>query len=78
MLGPTSQPFKNIVLGVGRPGRLRWRGPWLRRMAFGWRDVLHEMPPLKIRWGRVLLLAVTLVLAMGELGPAASVIIALP
>lgn len=78
MLGPVSHPLKNALLGVGRPGRLRWRGPWFRGMPFGWREALQEMPPLKIRWGWVLLLAIALVLAMGELGPAASVLIALP
>ena len=78
MLGPVSHPLKNVILGVGRPGRLRWRGPWLPGMSLGWRDLLREMPPFKIRWGWVLLLAIALVLAIGELGPAASVILALP
>jgi len=78
VLGPGSHPLKSALPGVGRPGRLRWPGPWFRGMPFGWREALHDTPTLKMRWGRVLLLAIALVLAMGELGPAASVLIALP
>lgn len=77
MLGSASN-FKNVVLGVGEPRRQRWRGPWFRGTPFGWRDVLPELSPLKIRWRWVLLLAIALVFAMGEFGPAASAIIALP
>jgi hypothetical protein len=38
----------------------------------------HEVRPRKLRWGWALLLAIAIVLAMGELGPAASAIIVLP
>jgi hypothetical protein len=66
------------IYGIARPGRLRWLGPWLPRMTFGWQDLKREMRPFKIRWGWALLLAIVLVLVMGELGPAASAIAALP
>jgi hypothetical protein len=78
VLGSASRLFRNVVPGVGEPGRLRWRGPWFRGTPFGWGGVLPELPPLAIRWRWVLLLAVALVLARGEFGPAASAIIALP
>ncbi|MGD2205657.1 MAG: hypothetical protein PVH17_02655 [Anaerolineae bacterium] len=68
----------NIVLGIVKPGRLHWVGPWLSRLTFGWQDLKHEMRPLKIRWGWALLLAIVLVLAMGECGPAVSAIAVLP
>jgi hypothetical protein len=64
--------------GLVRPGRLRWPGPRLPRMALGWQDVRQRMHPVKIRWGWVLLLAVVLVLTMGEWGPAVCAIAALP
>jgi hypothetical protein len=66
------------IYGIVRPRRLRWLGSWLPRMTFGRQDLKREMPPLKIRWGWVLLLAIVLVLAMGECGPAVSAITALP
>jgi hypothetical protein len=47
-------------------------------MTFGWQELKREMQPLKIRWGWALLLAIALVLAMGELGPAVSAIVPLP
>jgi hypothetical protein len=72
VIGPGSHPLKNIVLGVGESGRLGWRRQWLPRMIVGWHDLKRDMHPLKIRWVWVLLLAVVLILTMGECGPAAS------
>jgi hypothetical protein len=74
----TSYPLRDIVLGVVKPGRLHWLGPWLPRVTFGWQDLKRGRRPLKIRWGWMLLLAIAIVLAMGEYGPAASAIAALP
>jgi hypothetical protein len=78
VIKPISYPLKNVVLSVVKPGRLRWIGPWLPRMTLGRQDLEREMRPLKIRWGWVLLLATAIVLALGECGPAASAIDALP
>lgn len=71
-------PLKNIVLGAVRPGRLRWVGPWLPKLSFGWRDLWREMRPRKFRWGLALFLAIILFLLIGEYGPSASLIAALP
>jgi hypothetical protein len=71
---PYSQ--KNHTLGIVRPGSLRWVGPWLPKIAFGWQELKREMQPLKIRWGWALLLAMVLVLLMGECGPVASAVAA--
>ena len=60
------------IYGVVRPRRMRWVGPWLPRIDFNWQGLKREMQPLKIRWGWALLLAIVLVLLMGECGPAAS------
>jgi hypothetical protein len=78
MMKTIPYPLQNIVFGIVKLGRLRLVGPWLPRMAFSWQDLKREMRPLKIRWGWVLLLAIAIVLAMGEFGPAASAIAALP
>ena len=78
MMKTIPYPFQNIVFGIVKLGRLRLVGPWLPRMAFRWQDLKREMRPIKIRWGWVLLLAIAIVLAMGEFGPAASAIAALP
>jgi hypothetical protein len=66
------------VYGIVRPGRLRWVGPWLPRLPLGWQDLWREMRPRKIRWGLALILAIVLFLLMGECGPTASLIAALP
>ena len=71
MMKTIPYPLRNFVSGIVRPGRLR-------RMTYGWQDLKHEMQPFKIRWGWVLLLAIVLVLAMGEFGPAVSAIATLP
>ena len=72
-------PLKSLVQGTIEPGQLRWLGPWLPRPAMGWQELWREMRPRRIRrWGRVLLLAIAIVLAMGELGPSASAVLALP
>ena len=68
----------HTVYGIVRAGRLRWPGPGLPRMVFGRQDLKRERRVIKIRWGWALLLAVALVLAMGEWGPAVSAIVALP
>lgn len=72
-------PLKSFVQDTIAPGRLRWLGPWLPRPAMGWQELWREMRPRRIRrWGRVLLLAIAIVLAIGELGPVASAMTALP
>jgi hypothetical protein len=78
VIEPISYPLKNLVLGVVKQERLRWLGSWLPRMTLVWQDLKREMRPLRIRWGRVLLLAIVLVLALGECGPAAFAITLLP
>jgi hypothetical protein len=78
MIRQITYPLKNIILSAVRPDRLRWAGPWLPRLPIEWPDLWHEMRPRKIRWGWVLLLAIVILLAMGELGPAASAVVALP
>ena len=70
MMKAISYPLRNFVSGIVRPGRMP-------QMTFGWQDLKREMRPFRIRWGWVLLLAIVLVLAMGELGPAVSAIAAL-
>jgi hypothetical protein len=71
-------PLKYAILGAVRPGRLRWVGPCLPKMPLGWQDLWREMRPRKFHWGWALLLAIAIVLVMGECGPAASTIAALP
>jgi len=71
-------PLKNVIRGAVRPGRLRWVGPWLSRLSPGLPDPWRAMRPRKSRWMWGLLLAVAIVLVMGELGPAASGIWPLP
>jgi hypothetical protein len=66
------------LYSIVRPGLLGWLGPWLPRVRLGWRDLKRETHALKIRWGWVLLLAVALILAMGECSPAVSAIAAMP
>jgi hypothetical protein len=66
------------IFGIVRPDRLRWVGPSLPRLPFGWQDLWHELRPRKIRWLWVLLLAIAIVLVIGEFGPAASAIPPLP
>lgn len=59
------------ILGTG----LMWlHWPWKRmpRMTAGEWNLEGDIQPLKIRWGRVLLVALGLLLLAGELGPAAS------
>jgi len=68
----------HTVDGIVRPRRLRWLGPGLPRMVFSRQDLQRERRPFKIRWGWALLLAMALVLAMGEWGPAVSAMAALP
>lgn len=71
-------PIVGIVLGMMKPWRLRWPGPWLPETSFGWQDLKRKAGPFKIRWRWVLLLALALLLVMGEFGPAASAIAGLP
>ena len=71
-------PAKNAVLGVVRPGGLRWIGPSVPRLTIGWRDLWREMRPRRFRWGLAVVLAIILFLLMGEYGPSASLIAALP
>jgi hypothetical protein len=78
MMETIAYPLRNFVSGIFRPGRLHGVGPWLPRMTFRWQELKREMQPLKIRWGWALLLAIALVLAMGEFGPAVSAIVPLP
>ncbi len=79
MMKALGYPLKSLVQGTIEPGQLRWLRPWLPRPALGWQELWREMRPRGIhRWVRVLLLAIAIVLAMGELGPAASVFVALP
>jgi len=69
---------KNTVLNAIRAGWLCWIGLWMPRTTLEQQDLQSGMRPFRIRWGWVLLLAVILVLMMGEYGPAASAIAALP
>ncbi|MGD8473276.1 MAG: hypothetical protein PVH59_04075 [Anaerolineae bacterium] len=79
MMKALTYPLKSFVQGTIAPGRLRWLGPWLPSPAMGWQELWREMRPRRIRrWGRVLLLAIAIVLAIGELGPSASAVLALP
>jgi hypothetical protein len=73
-----SYPLKNAILGAVRPGRLRWVGPCLPKLPLGLRDLWCEMRPRKFRWGLALILAIVIFLLMGECGPTASLIAALP
>jgi len=77
MLQLVSYPLRT-VLAVVKPGRLPWLGLWLPKMASAWPDLGDDLRPLRIHWGRVLLLAILLFVAMGEVGPVASVIATLP
>lgn len=71
-------PIKAFVRGTIEPGQLGWLGLWLPKLPLGWHDLWREMRPRRIRrWGWVLLLAIAIVLAMGELGPVASTVAAL-
>lgn len=73
-----SYQLKNVILGAVGSGWLQQVGPWPSRLPFVRQDLEHEMQPLRIRWGLVLLLAIVLVLVMGEFGPVASAIAAQP
>jgi hypothetical protein len=70
-------PLKNMILGAVRPGRLRWVGPCLPKLPFGWQDLWREMRPRKVRWGWMLLLAIVLLILVGEIGPSAGLTVAL-
>ena len=70
--------LRGHVLGAVAPGGLRWVGPWLPKIAWRWQDLKRAVSPLKIRWGWALLMAIIIVLAMGECGPAASAIASVP
>jgi hypothetical protein len=72
MTQQVAYPLTNMILGAVRPGRLRWAGPWLPKLPLGWQDLWRTTRPGRIRWGWVLLLAVGLLLLMGECGPAAA------
>jgi len=74
----STYPLTSHVLSAVAPRRLRWFGPWLPKMAWGWQDLKRTIPPLRIRWGWAVLVAIIIVLVMGECGPAASAIAALP
>jgi hypothetical protein len=74
MIQLVTYPLKNAILGAVKPGRLRWVDPWFPRMPLGWRDLWYEMRPRRIRWGWALLLAIAIVLIMGECDPAASTV----
>jgi hypothetical protein len=78
MMKTIPYPLWNFVSDIVRPGRLRWLAPRLSRMTLGWRDLKRGTHTLKIRWGWVLLLAIALVLAMGECSPAVYAIAAMP
>jgi hypothetical protein len=78
MIKAIPYPLRNLVSGIVRPVRLRRVGPWLPKIALGWQELKRKTHSLKIHWGRVLLLAIALVLAMGEFSPAASAIARLP
>lgn len=67
-------PLKDTLL----TGARRWLGPRPPRMPCGGQELKREIRPRKIRWGWVLPLVIFVVLAMGECGPAASAIAALP
>jgi hypothetical protein len=72
-----SYPFRSVLAWVN-PGRLRWLGAWLPSMTSTRPDLEGGMRPLKLRWGRALLLAIVLFIAMGEFGPSASTIAPVP
>lgn len=78
MIELVTYPLREFILSAVRPGRLRWIGPWLPRLPFKWHDLWHEARPRRIRWVWALLLALAIVLVMGEFGPAASAISPLP
>lgn len=71
-------PMQAAILGMLRPGRLRWLGPPLPRMTLGGRHPRPAADPFGFRWGWVVLLAIAIVLAMGECTPAASAAAAIP
>jgi hypothetical protein len=73
MIQLVAYPLKNMILGAVRPERLRWVGPWLPKLPLG-RQLWRELQPRKFRWGWALLLAIVLLLLMGELSPSASAI----
>ncbi|MFN2241181.1 MAG: hypothetical protein ACK2U2_02755 [Anaerolineae bacterium] len=71
-------PIVGIVLRMIKPWRLSWLDRWLPEASFVQQDLKRESSPFKIRWAWVLLLAITILLVMGEFGPAASAIAGLP
>ena len=81
MIAPAEHTHMGCTLTAHRvvwPRRLRWVRPWPPRMTFDWQELRHVMRSFKIRWGWALLLAIVLVPAVGEWGPAASAIATLP
>jgi hypothetical protein len=78
MMKMISWPLQRIALSLSQAGGMRPIGSWLIKMRYGWQGLQQEMRPFQVRWGWALLLAIVLVLAMGELGPAASAVAALP
>jgi hypothetical protein len=78
MMRMISYPVRSVVLGVVRPGMLRWIGVAIPRMTDGWRGLRREMGAFKIRWALVLVLALAFVILLGELSPAASAIFTSP
>jgi len=79
MMEALTYPLKSFVRGILEPGQLRWLGPWLPRLPLRWQELWREMRPRKVhRWGWMLLLAIVIVLVIGELGPVASAVNGLP
>jgi hypothetical protein len=78
MIKPAFYPLKSLVLGLVGPDRLRWIWPGVPSNPLDWQTIWREVRPRKFRWRWAMLLAVAIVLAMGELGPAASAIIPWP
>lgn len=71
-------PIVGIVLRTMKPWRLSRLGSWLPETTLVCQDLQRESGRLKTRWKWVLLLALALLLVMGEFGPAASAIAGLP
>jgi hypothetical protein len=65
-------PLNRIVSGLVRPERLDWSGPVAPRMTDGCHGLEQRAGPIRIRWGRVLVLAFAFLILFGELGAAVS------
>lgn len=64
-----------IVASMAGPGRLHWNGVTLPGASLQPQEIGRAGGCTRVHWGRVLLLALCLLVLWGELSPVASVVV---